>query len=65
VRKTRVKWEKVIRSKTIWTNLIALIALVVQAAFGTIIAPEEQISLIILINLILRVTTSEGLFEDK
>lgn len=61
----RIKWEKVIRSKTLWLNLTALIALIAQLEFGFVIAPEEQASAIVAINLILRIVTKEGLFEEE
>ena len=59
-----IKWEKVIRSKTLWVNLIALVALVTQLEYGFVVAPGEQASAIVVINLILRIITKEGLFED-
>lgn len=49
------------RSKTIWVNLIALIALIAQGMFGFVISVEEQAAIIIFINLILRAITNEGL----
>jgi len=52
------KWWK---SKTVWINIIALMALIAQASTEFVIAPEEQAALIVIINLILRVITKEGL----
>ncbi|MBC8521367.1 MAG: hypothetical protein H8D26_05190 [Methanomicrobia archaeon] len=49
------------QSKTLWVNLIAVAALITQAQFGFVIAPEEQVGILALINLILRAATSEGL----
>jgi hypothetical protein len=49
------------RSKTLWVNVIALIAMIVQANYGFIIAPEEQIAVITIVNLILRAITKTGL----
>jgi len=49
------------KSKTLWTNIIALIALLVQAQYGFIILPEEQIAILAVINLILRGLTGSGL----
>lgn len=60
-----IKWEKVIRSKTLWVNLIVLIALIAQLEFGFVIAPGEQASAIVVVNLILRIVTKEGLFEEE
>ena len=63
--KKRIKWGKVVRSKTLWVNLMALIALIAQLEYGFVIAPGEQASAIVVINLVLRVITNEGLIEDK
>ncbi len=60
----RIKWDKLVRSKMLWANMIALIALIAQLEFGFVIAPEEQISAIAVINMILRLVTHEGLIED-
>jgi hypothetical protein len=49
------------KSKTLWVNVIALIAMIVQANYGFIIAPEEQIAVITIVNLILRAITKTGL----
>ena len=48
-------------SKTFWINAIALIALLVQNSYGFVISPEEQGAIIVVINLILRAVTKEGL----
>ena len=61
----RIKWGKVVRSKTLWVNLMALIALIAQLEYGFVIPPGEQASAIVVINLVLRVITNEGLIEDK
>ena len=63
--KKRIKWGKVVRSKTLWVNLMALIAVIAQLEYGFVIAPGEQASAIVVINLVLRVITNEGLIEDK
>jgi len=49
------------KSKVLWVNIIALIALMAQMAYGFVIAPEEQAAIIIVINLILRAATGSGL----
>ena len=48
-------------SKTLWVNVIALIAIVAQGVTGFIIAPEAQAGLLVVVNLILRAITNEGL----
>lgn len=47
-------------SKTFWVNLLALVALVCQAAFGWVIEPETQAGILALINLLLRLVTKEA-----
>ena len=49
------------KSKTLWINLIAMVVLIIQAFTGFIILLEEQAAIIIIINLILRAITGEGL----
>jgi uncharacterized membrane protein len=47
-------------SKTLWVNAIALIALIVQGMTGFVIDIEAQAGLLVVINMILRVITKEG-----
>lgn len=49
------------KSKTFWVNTLALAALVVQAQVGFVVSPEEQMSIVIVINLGLKAFTGEGL----
>lgn len=54
------------RSKTLWVNLIAVVALIAQAQYGFVIAPAEQVGILALINLVLRAITNEELtLEEK
>lgn len=53
------------RSKTLWINLIMVAALIAQMQYGFVIAPEEQIGILAVVNLILRATTNEGLTMKK
>ena len=48
-------------SKTLWLNLLAIVALVAQAEFGYVLDAEAQAALLAVINLILRIITKEGL----
>jgi len=48
-------------SKTFWVNLIALGTLVVQAYTGNVISPEEQVAVLAVINLVLRIVTHESI----
>jgi hypothetical protein len=49
------------QSKTIWINIAALVAIIVQTSTGFIINPTEQLAIITVINLILRSITGSGL----
>jgi hypothetical protein len=48
-------------SKTLWVNIIAAIALLVQTQTGFIVDAEAQAGILAVINLILRLITSTGL----
>lgn len=48
-------------SKTLWLNVIAVLALLLQTCFGFVIDPEAQAALLALINIILRCTTKAQL----
>ncbi len=50
-----------IYSKTMWINLLAIAALILQAKYGFIISVEEQIAVLSCINLILRLLTKKQL----
>ncbi len=44
-------------SKTLWVNVIAMIAMLVQTKVGFVIDAETQAALLIVINLVLRIIT--------
>lgn len=46
-------WE----SKTLWTNTLAVVALVVQGKLGYVISPEDMVIAMGVINVILRAIT--------
>ena len=48
-------------SKTLWVNLLAIVALVAQGQFGYLLDAEAQAALLAIINLILRIITKKGL----
>ena len=48
-------------SKTLWVNLLAIVALVAQAELGYVLDAEAQAALLAVINLILRIITKKGL----
>jgi len=49
------------KSRTLWINVIAFIALIAQAYNGFIISPEEQLAILAIINLFVRLITKEEL----
>jgi low temperature requirement protein LtrA len=48
-------------SKTLWVNLLSVIALVVQTQTGFIVDAEAQVALLGVINLVLRAVTKSHL----
>ncbi len=50
-----------LKSKTLWANTIALIALILQMKYGFVISPDEQFAILTVINLGLRPMTNTGL----
>jgi len=57
--------KQYLTSKTLWVNLVLLLATFAQGQFGFIIDPETQISLLVVINMLLRVITGEELVWNK
>ena len=55
---TKTFWH----SKTLWVNALMGIALIVQAATGTAwLDTEAQGAIVVIVNLILRIITKQGL----
>jgi len=52
-------------SKTLWVNLIGVVAIVVQSTWGYVIGPEVQVALLSLINIILRLVTHKPITWSK
>lgn len=48
-------------SKTLWLNIIAVVALLLQAQYGFVLDPEAQAGALALINLVLRLVTGQPL----
>ena len=48
-------------SKTLWVNLLLLVGVVAQTQFGFEVTAEEQGAVIVIVNLILRAVTKQGL----
>lgn len=47
-------------SKTLWVNILAVVVLLLQVQFGFVVEPEEQVGILAVINLILRVFTDQS-----
>jgi len=52
------KWY---RSKTLWINAIAIVAIITQTEYGFLINVEAQAGILAMINLALRAITDDGL----
>ena len=50
-----------LKSRTIWVNTLALVALVLQAQFGFVLTSEAQGAVLILLNIILRFDTDTAI----
>jgi hypothetical protein len=49
------------QSKTLWLNVIAVLALIAQSQFGFIIDAEAQAGILAVVNMVLRAITNTGL----
>ena len=54
-----------IHSKVLWVNTIGIVAIIAQGQWGYVISPEIQVSVLAIINLILRTITTQGLSGRK
>ena len=52
-------------SKTLWANVVAIAAIVIQGATGWIIAPEYQVYALAAVNMALRAITKSPLEWSK
>ena len=50
-------------SRTLWINVIAIVALIVQNRYGFILSLEEQMGIITVVNIILRIFTKKELIK--
>ena len=49
------------KSRTLWVNTLAAVAMVVQSFTGFVVEPEAQAGVLAVLNLILRAVTKAGL----
>ncbi len=54
---TKAFWK----SKTLWVNFLAFVALAVQTATGFAFSPEYQVGALAAVNFLLRLVTKSGL----
>ena len=52
-------------SKTLWVNILAVGAIIAQGQFGYVISPETQISILAVLNLLLRAITKQPVVWGK
>ena len=53
--------KKFYHSRTLWVNILLVVALIVEAKTGEVLTPEMQISILGGVNLVLRLITNQGL----
>jgi uncharacterized membrane protein len=51
--------KSILTSKTLWTNVLAIAALVAQNALGIELTAETQVSILAAVNVALRLVTKE------
>lgn len=53
--------KKLRSSKTFWVNMIGLLAMIVQMQTGFVIDASMQASILVVVNIILRMITNEAI----
>lgn len=53
--------KNIVYSKTMWVNILTMVALLLQFRYGFVISPEEQAAILAVINMLLRLITQEKL----
>ena len=53
--------KQYLKSKTLWANVVALIAIVSMGQFGFVLDTTAQASMLVMMNVILRAVTKEEL----
>ena len=48
-------------SRTLWLNILAMVAMIIQSRYGFVISVEEQVAIITVANIILRIFTDQEL----
>lgn len=53
--------KKFYLSKTFWVNILAIIALIIQSQTSFVLTPETQLSILAVLNVVLRALTKAEL----
>ena len=62
---TKIDWGKVLTSKTLWLNVVAIIIFIVQFAYGEAWIPETYQALALgVLNMIVRFLTNDALIGN-
>ena len=56
--------KRILKSKTIWVNLIAFLCFALEKRYGFLIDPDLQLQILSLINIGLRFVTKEAIVWD-
>lgn len=59
ITETKTAVKRIIKSKTIWVNLLAFVAFWIQRQYGFVISEDLQMQALTLINIALRFVTKE------
>ncbi|NDY41235.1 hypothetical protein G3N55_00020 [Dissulfurirhabdus thermomarina] len=52
-------------SRTLWTNVLAIVAIILQGQFGYVLSPETQVMVLGAVNALLRLVTRQPIaWED-
>ena len=57
----KVAVKRILYSKTVWINLIALLSFAIEKRYGFLIDPDLQLQILSLINIALRFVTKEAI----
>lgn len=65
-----LKWKdimekNILKSKTFWANVLAIVAMIIQTQTGFVVSPEIQTTVLGLINVILRSITKDSVSWRK
>lgn len=59
----QINWNKIVHSRTLWANGIAVVAIALHAGTTANLSAEQQLSILVVLNIFLRIITHEGFYE--